>query len=63
MKFQTKPDQILGLRNLRLAMKYGRDIVPLYAFGENSLYTTYDIGLGLRQWVARIEGPKFHPSI
>eukprot|EP00615_Pteridomonas_danica_P004868 CAMPEP_0114336176 /NCGR_PEP_ID=MMETSP0101-20121206/5532_1 /TAXON_ID=38822 ORGANISM="Pteridomonas danica, Strain PT" /NCGR_SAMPLE_ID=MMETSP0101 /ASSEMBLY_ACC=CAM_ASM_000211 /LENGTH=250 /DNA_ID=CAMNT_0001468011 /DNA_START=332 /DNA_END=1084 /DNA_ORIENTATION=+ len=44
---------------LRLAMKHGRPVVPIYAFGENQLYTTYNIGLDFRKWLAR----KYHLGV
>lgn len=43
------------MRNLgfiRLAMRHGLPLVPVYAFGENQLYTTWDFALGLRRALA-----------
>lgn len=52
----SKAEQCFVMTNagfLRLAMKHGRPVVPIYAFGENQLYTTMDVNLPLRKWLAR----------
>lgn len=39
---------------VKLALEYGTDLVPMYAFGENELYETSDFLMGFRMWwVAR----------
>lgn len=52
----SRREQCFVMRNmgfLRLALKHGRPVVPIYAFGESQLYTTYDVGLDFRKWLAR----------
>jgi diacylglycerol O-acyltransferase 2, plant len=52
----SKKEQCFVMSNagfLRLALKHGRPVVPIYAFGENQLYTTYDLNPSLRKWLAR----------
>jgi 2-acylglycerol O-acyltransferase 2 len=36
---------------VKLAIQYGAHLVPMYAFGENELYYTYDILIGWRMWL------------
>lgn len=36
---------------IKLALQYGCDLVPTYAFGENELYSISDFGLGFRQYL------------
>lgn len=38
---------------LRLAIKYRMNIVPVYGFGENQIFTTHKAGFGFRRWLAR----------
>lgn len=38
---------------VRIAMEAGLPLLPAYAFGENQLFTTSRVGLGLRLWIAR----------
>lgn len=42
-----------GLGFVRIAMEAGVPIVPMYAFGENQLFTTYPLLLRWRLWVVR----------
>ena len=37
---------------VRLAMRHGVPLVPTYAFGENALYKTHEVGMGWREWIA-----------
>ena len=38
---------------VRIAMEAGLPLLPAYAFGENQLFTTSRVGLGVRLWIAR----------
>jgi len=38
---------------IKLALKYGAHVVPMYAFGENDVYTTSNILLGFRMWLQK----------
>lgn len=52
----SKKEQCFVMTNagfLRLAMKHGRPVVPIYAFGENQLYTTHNVNLPFRKWLAK----------
>ena len=42
-----------GLGFVRIAMEAGVPIVPMYAFGENQLFTTYPHWLSRRRWLVR----------
>ena len=37
---------------VRLALKHGRPLLPMYAFGENQLYTAHSYWMRHRQWIA-----------
>lgn len=36
---------------VKLALQHGAHLVPMYAFGENEAFRTYDLFLGLRLWL------------
>jgi len=38
---------------VKLAMQQGADLVPVYAFGETSLYNHHQVGIGLRKWLQK----------
>jgi hypothetical protein len=38
---------------VKLAMQQGADLVPVYAFGETSLYKHHQVGIGLRKWLQK----------
>jgi len=44
---------------VRLAVEFGCDLVPLYAFGETSLYSVSNFMLPLRIWICK----KFHVAL
>jgi hypothetical protein len=57
-QLMTKPNQhkiFLRTRKgfVKLALQYGTDLVPMYAFGENELYECSDFLMGFRQWLQR----------
>ena len=44
---------------VKLALEFGADLVPMYAFGENELYHHSNFMMGCRQWLQR----NFHLGI
>jgi len=36
---------------IKLALQYGAELVPMYAYGENELYQCSDFMMGARQWL------------
>lgn len=38
---------------VKLALEYGVDLVPVYAFGETDLYSTYSLLFKLRWWICK----------
>jgi len=49
---------------IRLALRHGIDLVPVYGFGENQLFRTYSCGASMREWLAqvgRVGLPLIHP--
>jgi 2-acylglycerol O-acyltransferase 2 len=38
---------------VKLALQYGADLIPMYAFGENEVYTTSNILLDFRKWLQK----------
>jgi len=57
-QLMTKPNQhkiFLRTRKgfVKLALEFGADLVPMYAFGENELYDCSDFMMGFRQWLQK----------
>jgi len=46
---------------VRLAMRYGADLVPAYIFGENQAYTTYSLARKFSQWSYAVLGVPIVP--
>lgn len=42
---------------VKYAMRYGYSLTPVYAFGENELYTCFSIGSRIRDWLAKFKIP------
>jgi 2-acylglycerol O-acyltransferase 2 len=42
---------------VKYAMRYGYSLTPVYAYGENDLYTTVNVASSLRDWLARYKIP------
>mmetsp|Transcript_28309 Transcript_28309/g.53925 ORF Transcript_28309/g.53925 Transcript_28309/m.53925 type:complete len:313 (+) Transcript_28309:208-1146(+) len=38
---------------VRLALEHGVDLIPVYAFGETDLYSTYSLLFSLRLWICK----------
>lgn len=42
---------------VKYAMRYGYTLTPVYAYGENDLYTTVSVASGVRDWFAKYKIP------